>query len=86
MEPPKNGLFNLSFSVLDIDGWYQHHKFDVIACLNLLDRCDLPLDLLDQMRSSMKPDSLVLLAVVLPFSAYVESGNFNVKLILLLKL
>lgn len=48
----------------------------MISCLNLLDRCDLPLDLLEQMRSSVKPDGLVLLAVVLPFSAYLESGTF----------
>lgn len=62
------------YRVLDIENWHLDRKFDVISCLNLIDRCDTPLDLLALIRQTVKPDGFVLLAVVLPFSAYVESG------------
>ena len=42
-------------------------RFDLICCLNVLDRCGAPLDLLRQIRSLMSDDSRLLLAVVLPF-------------------
>ncbi|XP_050301605.1 protein-L-histidine N-pros-methyltransferase [Anthonomus grandis grandis] len=63
------------YQVLEIDSWHQDRKFNVISCLNLIDRCDKPLDLLEQIKLSLQPDGLVLMAVVLPFSAYVESGT-----------
>lgn len=72
----------LCFSrLLDIDDWYVEMKYDVISCLNLIDRCDRPLDLLNKIRASLKPDGRLLLAVVLPFSPYVETGScfFNLK-------
>lgn len=66
--------------LLDVDNWYLDRKYDVISCLNLIDRCDTPLQLINQMRDSLKPDGRVLLAVVLPFSAYVESGKLDTQL------
>lgn len=64
------------FRIVDLDVWYKTNvKFDVISCLNLLDRCDTPLELLQQIKSALAPDGRVLLALVLPFSAYVESGK-----------
>lgn len=63
------------YRLLDIDNWYLDRKFDVVSCLNLIDRCDTPLRLINQIRDTLKPDGKVLLAVVLPFSAYVESGK-----------
>lgn len=68
---------NSDFSrIVDLNHWYKKsEKYDVISCLNLLDRCDTPLELLQQIKSSLEPDGRVLLALVLPFSAYVESGN-----------
>ncbi|XP_019766969.1 protein-L-histidine N-pros-methyltransferase isoform X1 [Dendroctonus ponderosae] len=71
----KNLLQRQGFSILDIDAWHRTNKYDVISCLNLIDRCDTPLDLLTQIRTALKPDGLVLLAVVLPFSPYVEAGE-----------
>lgn len=42
--------------------------FDVVSCLNVLDRCDSPLALLADLRALVKPDTgRLLLAVVLPF-------------------
>lgn len=50
--------------------------FDMVACLNVLDRCDEPLSLLRRMRALTRPKGgLVLLAVVLPFDPFVEDGS-----------
>ncbi|XP_054723233.1 protein-L-histidine N-pros-methyltransferase-like [Uloborus diversus] len=69
-----------NFRVLDIDNWHDPGEgpryFDVISCLNLLDRCDRPITLLQQIRNKLNPDSgLLILAVVLPLNQYVESGE-----------
>ncbi|XP_063925679.1 protein-L-histidine N-pros-methyltransferase isoform X2 [Zophobas morio] len=71
----RNLLQNRGYKLLEIDTWQRSGPFDVISCLNLIDRCDTPNQLLKQMKTSLKPDGLVLLAVVLPFSAYVEAGS-----------
>ena len=50
--------------------------YDMVACLNVLDRCDEPLSLLRRMHALTKPNGgLVLLAVVLPFCPFVEDGS-----------
>jgi hypothetical protein len=50
--------------------------FDLITCLNVLDRCDKPLSLLRDLRLRLRPDSgRLLLAVVLPWCPFVESGT-----------
>lgn len=62
--------------LLDVETWAsQDSAFDVVACLNLLDRCDRPLDILEDMKHVLKPDGIVLLAMVLPFKPYVEVGE-----------
>ncbi|XP_059080654.1 protein-L-histidine N-pros-methyltransferase-like isoform X1 [Tigriopus californicus] len=65
-------LSRQGFEVLPIDEWSQDRRYDVVACLNLLDRCDEPLTVLEQIKGSLEPDGLVALAVVLPFKPYVE--------------
>lgn len=53
-------------------------KFDLVSCLNLLDRCSRPLDLLRQIRSSLVPiTGRALIAVVYPFIGYVEDSKYN---------
>mmetsp|Transcript_30673 Transcript_30673/g.42722 ORF Transcript_30673/g.42722 Transcript_30673/m.42722 type:complete len:339 (+) Transcript_30673:90-1106(+) len=43
-------------------------KFDFVSCLNVLDRVDYPIQLLRDLKSSIKqPEGKVVLAVVLPF-------------------
>nr|CCD14943.1 unnamed protein product [Trypanosoma congolense IL3000] len=49
--------------------------YDVISCLNVLDRTDAPLDLLTSMRDSLVSEGLLLLAVVLPWCPFVEHGT-----------
>ncbi|GBL84945.1 Methyltransferase-like protein 9 [Araneus ventricosus] len=69
-----------NYTLLDVDKWANPDEgpryFDLISCLNLLDRCDRPITLLQQIRSKLNPDTgILILAVVLPLSQYVESGS-----------
>ena len=58
----------------EIDGWSQsEHQYDVICALNLLDRCSHPQTLLEHIHRALKPDGLVLVALVWPFQPYVET-------------
>lgn len=52
---------------------------DCIALMNVLDRCDRPLTLLKDVREHLKPGGRLLLAVVLPFRPFVESGIFKLQ-------
>ncbi|KAF1333173.1 Lariat debranching enzyme b, partial [Globisporangium splendens] len=53
--------------------------YNVISLMNVLDRADKPLTMLKQIRSMLHPENgLFLLAVVLPFSAFVEVGTKRV--------
>lgn len=66
--------------LLDVETWTGAGiKFDVITCLNLLDRCDRPLSLLHELKASLSPGGRVVVALVLPFSPYVEIGKLTVN-------
>ncbi|XP_061764646.1 methyltransferase-like protein 9 isoform X1 [Nerophis ophidion] len=75
--PMKWHLQRRNFRLLGIDEWQQSGlQFDVISCLNLLDRCDDPLLLLRAIRRSLVPHTgRLILATVLPFQAWVEIGG-----------
>jgi len=62
------------FTVMDINEW-QNSRFDFISVLNLLDRVDNPTKLLNDVRLSLNPNGTVLLAIVLPYSPWVEQGS-----------
>uniref|UniRef100_A0A8D8QSQ6 Methyltransferase-like protein 9 n=1 Tax=Cacopsylla melanoneura TaxID=428564 RepID=A0A8D8QSQ6_9HEMI len=72
-KPMKWILDKAGYTVLGLEEW-QEQKYDVIACLNLLDRCDTPLQLLDQIKSALLPNGRVLVALSLPYAPYVESN------------
>ncbi|XP_024141423.1 methyltransferase-like protein 9 isoform X1 [Oryzias melastigma] len=75
--PMKWHLQRRNYKVLGIDEW-QHvgFQYDVISCLNLLDRCDDPLHLLLEIRKALVPKTgRLILAAVLPFQPYVEVGG-----------
>lgn len=64
--------------LLDVEIWPEAGiKFDVITCLNLLDRCDKPLSLLHELKASLSPGGRVVVALVLPFNPYVETGKLT---------
>lgn len=52
------------------------HVYDLVMCLNVLDRADKPLTLLRDLRDLINPTTgILVLAVVLPWCPFVESGN-----------
>eukprot|EP00039_Didymoeca_costata_P006612 m.91908 g.91908 ORF g.91908 m.91908 type:complete len:144 (-) comp13320_c0_seq10:1457-1888(-) len=71
-------LTQRGYVCLDIDAWARKgeltRKYDVISCLNVLDRCEYPLTLLSDMRDSIGKEGRIILAVVLPFCPFVENG------------
>ena len=72
----KSPDFLLFSRLLDETEWMNTDlKFDVVACLNLLDRCDKPLTVLTDIKHTLQPvTGRLLVAVVLPFKPCVESG------------
>ncbi|KAK4474728.1 hypothetical protein MN116_001853 [Schistosoma mekongi] len=74
------------FSILDVDSWKLISKqldtpevpshFDVISCLNLLDRCTAPITLLKRINQALKPiTGILILGIVLPLKQYVETTH-----------
>ncbi|XP_030256704.1 protein-L-histidine N-pros-methyltransferase isoform X2 [Sparus aurata] len=75
--PMKWHLQRRNYKVLGIDEWQQTGiQYDVVSCLNLLDRLDEPLQLLQDIRRSLVPNTgRLILAAVVPFQPYVEVGG-----------
>ncbi len=49
--------------------------WDVISCLNVLDRCGRPLTLLEQLRSALAADGRLVLSMPLPYAPLVFDGG-----------
>ena len=65
-------LARSGYTVLDPDDWGDR-KFDVITCLNVLDRCEKPISLLKQIASHLKAQTgRLIVSLVLPFKPYFE--------------
>ncbi|KAK9964976.1 hypothetical protein ABG768_004097 [Culter alburnus] len=79
--PMKWHLQRKNYSLLGIDEWHRTgFQYDLISCLNLLDRCDEPLQLLQDIKKSLVPETgRLVLAAVLPFQPYVETGGSWVR-------
>jgi hypothetical protein len=61
---------------LGIEEWVKPQFYDVISCLNVLDRCDKPKELIENLRDSVVPETgRIVVAVVLPFRPSVETGS-----------
>ncbi|XP_063338266.1 methyltransferase-like protein 9 isoform X1 [Pelmatolapia mariae] len=73
----KRRLRKKKFKLLGIDAWQETgFKYDVISCLNLLDRCDDPLHLLKDIRQSLVPGTgRLIVAAVIPFQPWLEIGG-----------
>lgn len=68
-------LSNYGYSILDTNEW-KDLKFNVITCLNVLDRCEKPLTLLKKIREHLHPNnSRVIISIVLPFKPYFEYNS-----------
>ncbi len=76
----RRALSRSGVELLEVEDWHEQapggNGFDLVACLNLLDRCERPLSVLSQVRRALRtPGGLALVAVVLPFSPYVEFSS-----------
>ena len=66
--------FQLFYRILGIEEW-AGSKYDVICCLNLLDRCETPATIMHDIHRSLVPGGVTIVAIVLPFKPFVETGN-----------
>lgn len=60
-------------------------NIDLISCLNVLDRCADPHQILCDIHRALSPNGRVVIALVLPYSHYVETSKFCVTLFLFSK-
>lgn len=69
------------FNVVPVDSWDNGAiTYDLIGCLNLLDRCDKPMTILHSIRRILTPKTgRAIVAIVLPFEPYVEQGSSDHK-------
>ncbi|XP_022661528.1 methyltransferase-like protein 9 [Varroa jacobsoni] len=70
-------LARRGYSVKEVDAWSSpsdNMKYSMIAALNLLDRCDEPITILKNIPHKLAKDGIILLALVLPVSQYVENN------------
>lgn len=59
--------------MIPVDTWDNGAvTYDLIGCLNLLDRCDKPMRILQSIHRLLTPTGRAIVAVVLPFEPYVE--------------
>ncbi|GAB1608252.1 methyltransferase-like protein 9 [Argonauta hians] len=67
------------FINLDLDKWANGDLlYDVVTCLNLLDRCNEPITILKQIKTVLRPGTgRLVIALVLPFSPYVEENSVD---------
>ncbi len=57
-----------------MEKWHEEEvSYDLISCLNVLDRCDTPLTMLKRMHNKLSPGGHLLLTLVLPYQPFVES-------------
>ncbi|XP_030630196.1 protein-L-histidine N-pros-methyltransferase isoform X2 [Chanos chanos] len=75
--PMKWHLQRKNYMLLGIDEWQRTgFQYDLISCLNLLDRCDEPMELLRDIKNALVPNSgRLILAAVVPFQPYIEIGG-----------
>ncbi|XP_022080464.1 methyltransferase-like protein 9 [Acanthaster planci] len=67
-------LRQLGYTILGLEQW-AGHKYDVISCLNLLDRCERPATIMKDIHRSLAPGGVTIVAMVLPFKPFVETGS-----------
>lgn len=59
-----------------IDRLTDVENIDLISCLNVLDRCADPHQILEDIHRALAPNGRVIIALVLPYSHYVETSKY----------
>ena len=68
-------LTGRGYTVLGIEDWVDR-SYSVISCLNVLDRCHRPMEMLQSMYSCLKErGGMAIIALVLPYNGSVEEGQ-----------
>lgn len=70
-------LIRRGYQIKDVNTWADpndENTYSMIAALNLLDRCDRPITILRSIPKKLQKNGIVLLALVLPLSQFVESN------------
>jgi len=72
-KPMKWALSEKGFTVLNETSLNEtNQRFSVISCLNVLDRCDQPLQMLNQIKRLVQVGGIAVVAFVIPYKPYVE--------------
>lgn len=68
-------LFVFLFSV--INALKDVSNVHLISCLNVLDRCSDPHQILEDIYKALAPNGRVIIALVLPYNHFVEASKFS---------
>lgn len=60
-----------------IDKLDEVENIDLVCCLNVLDRCADPHQILKDIHRALSPDGRAVIALVLPYSHYVETSELK---------
>lgn len=66
-------MTDLHYSV--IDKLEDVENIDLICCLNVLDRCADPYQILTEIHRALAPNGRAVIALVLPYTHYVETSK-----------
>lgn len=66
----------MSFYFSVIDKLDEVDNIDLVCCLNVLDRCADPHQILKDIHRALSPEGRAIIALVLPYSHYVETSEF----------
>lgn len=64
-----------NFTVIEVDEVNKLSGVDLVTCLNVLDRCADPIQMLRDIHSILSPTGRAIFALVLPYSHYVETSK-----------
>lgn len=68
-------LLSKGFTILEVENW-MGQTYNVISCLNVLDRCHQPMKLLKDIHTCLsKSGGTAMIALVLPYHGSVEEGH-----------
>ncbi|KAM9959196.1 hypothetical protein ACTFIR_000260 [Dictyostelium discoideum] len=73
----KKGIDSVFCLDLETCDQLKNKQYDIVSCLNVLDRCEKPISLLNTIKKFLKPNGRLILAVVFPFNPYVEFGGID---------
>lgn len=63
-----------------IDKLDEVENVDLVCCLNVLDRCADPHQILEDIHRALSPEGRAVIALVLPYSHYVETSEWRESL------